>query len=379
MACRSLLMVCVALVQIAASAACSKQARPSAVASDRSGFMMGQVKVYKSGSDITASCEATFLDGSNAATKVSLDESGWVFSPAAPGLSRLSDVRCSVAQGLRYSPESLQFDVTESGQATYFGLIRFELASSAAAAQQGAAIGAASALGGLIGAVIAVAVVTAQTPNNAAQPAGVVTVLDMSKSAASAFRRRYGRELRAGFVSALPGQRYVEPVRVVQEGDLVSSDVDLIGASLTWLGVARPAQPRLAVRLRRPRSSTGLETCLEMEVVHDGTVVRIPVRYKVDSRTKPAQEMVQAEIDASLLEAVSTAKLVHLKACGLTRRLGAQARQAGAQLLERYRSVLAEQSAEPPAPSSDDEHVVPAESPALVESQPAPPRATVGD
>jgi hypothetical protein len=363
-------MICLALVQIATGAACSKQTRPSTVASERNGFMMGQVKVYKNGSDITSSCSATFLDGSNAEIAVSLGELGWVFSPAAPGLSSLADVRCAVAEGLRYSPENLQFDITESSQATYFGLIRFELGSSALAAQQGAAIGAASALGGLIGAVIAVTVVTAQSRNNPVQRAGVVTVLDMSKGAASAFRRRYGRELSAGFVAALPGQTHVAPLRLVQEGDLLSSEVDLIGARLTWLGAAQSAQPRLAVRLRRSLALAGLETCPEMEIIHDGVVVRLPIKYKLDATTKPAEEMVQAAIDATLLETISVAKVVHLKACGLTRRLNAQAKEAGTQLLERYRSLLAK-NAKQFAPEAAVENVATVEPLAVPEPETA--------
>ena len=172
-----------------------------------------------------------------------------------------------------------------------------------------------------------------------------VSVVDQAGDAAPAYRRRFGGPLTLTQVSSLPRARTVTPPQAVQtvqrNGDLVSSQVDLNGLELTWLGLALQP-PRLALRLQRAGSTSEIDDCGQIDLVLDGKALRLPAQYKLAADTVPVHETLQAELDEPKLAAIVAAHVVHLKACGLTRRLTYAAALAGSHVLKAYRALVAE-------------------------------------
>jgi hypothetical protein len=86
--------------------------------------------VFKGDSEVTRNCYVTFTDENNETkASLSLDKSGWIFTPMAPGPTYLSFVTCAVWNGLMYGTRQLRFDAMGQGAITYLGHVRFDLAN----------------------------------------------------------------------------------------------------------------------------------------------------------------------------------------------------------------------------------------------------------
>jgi hypothetical protein len=187
-------LFCAGVLSACGTAAINLQ--PESVPPDH-GAAVGQVRVFKGDSEVTGSCYVQFTDqDKELKAALSLDDSGWVFTPLRAGPTYLSFVSCVVWNGLDYGSRQLRFELA-SGRTTYFGHLEFHLAdrdqeiTGQAIASSATGMPATS----LAGALVSTATVVTGEVLRFGSPDGRdhVTVADQLAAALLAYSARYGR------------------------------------------------------------------------------------------------------------------------------------------------------------------------------------------
>ncbi|HEX6242543.1 MAG TPA: hypothetical protein VFZ61_16635 [Polyangiales bacterium] len=307
--------------------------------------MLGQLKVYRRGADITHNrCTATFLDAEGAEkARVSLDASGWIFSAIAPGTTQLGGVECEGEDRLEYEAEQLQFEVAPYGKATYFGnlSIEFERSYKQPLIDWRAATRMAPFVGGALAALLAA------TPN--APPTYVATELrnvrlsDRLNDALATYRRRTRRRFPLPVVTALAAPATRGGPLLEARGDVVVSEHDLRGLRLTWLCSAKPPL-RLALRLVHTATAPELADCGQLELQIDGQTLRLPLAYRAAASSDSVEESLQTELEPATLQRLADATNVQLRVCRLTRSLSYEAAFAGSRVLSVHAALVADEA-----------------------------------
>jgi len=303
--------------------------------------VFGQVRVFKDAEEVTHNCNVSFHgDGSVHQTVVPLADSGWVFVNLPTGRNTLGVVRCSFVSVDDYFAR-LSFDVAED-MPTYIGALRFELRSRVGEHLARALRPA------FTGSVIDVALEEAATPRpERFEP---VTLQDRSDEALQEYVRRFGPLGQLSF--SLAGEEPEGKPMLRRDDARLTVETRLNGATLQWLGLVRADKQRLAWRLQRSAQIARLHGCNQSELSVDGHVTRAPLAYKWVPSVEGFRELVQSDIDAATLTAISSSNDVTFSICGYRQRLTPRGALAARTLLTAYESELAKLGPTPAEPST---------------------------
>jgi hypothetical protein len=326
--------------------------RPAAVPPGH-GAVIGRIQVFKGDSDVTGSCYVAVEDARNeTAARLSLDESGWVFTtlPAGREMS-LTPVSCTVWNGLNYFTRQLRFVVRGRGETTYFGHVRVRTED------RDGEILAAGILGGLASASVPVSYQAVSEGSAAAISAvqnaprdDALTVDEMPRVAEKEYVTRYRSYPK--LVTALAGGgrvRSEQPVaKAVTHKGVVSAQARLEGLLLTWLGMVRADKRGLALRVVRTSYGGGAAPCGDVVLAIDGKLVRLSAPVRAASSTGNPGHVVVVSLEIETLKALLRARDVNLQACGLDRLFSDSVFHAAREAATAYEKLLAEAGAAPP-------------------------------
>lgn len=322
------------------------------------GAAFGRVRVWKGEDEVTGSCYVAFstLEDQDI-SRVSLDDTGWVFIALPEGHRRMHSVSCVVWNGLNYFPHEFDFEISRKSGSTYFGDLQFHLPDEdtahffAAVADAIPTIPVASVTGAI--ASSAGSLTARGLEYSLRDGKNTIVVKDDVDRATREYRQRYGHKPSV-FASIVGKPAAATKPPALRRGDMLYTEAKLPGVDLTWLALVRRDEQRLAMRLRRNSRDTAFEGCAEAAIAVDGTERRFPLRYNAKRGTLIVTETVQVEIDRATLVAIGAAKSVTLKVCSLQRELTSGATEA-AQILSAANDAAVAKLPPVPAPEPSPE------------------------
>jgi hypothetical protein len=322
---------------------------------------MGHVQIFIKERDVTQDCTLTLKDTDPDEISVKPEASGWVFVPVARGSVRIAAVDC----GPKTQLETLDFHVPPDGRPTYFGHVRLQLPEPTRelSSQNAEAIGAGmrAAPPTLTGAVVATGVgllATALLSQSVAAGPAKVEVEDKSPEATELYSARSLRSPNTLAVS-LAGSVFLGgpdlSPSVQKAGEVVYTEANLGGVTLTWLAAPDQTQPRAALRVQRfVRKDV---PCTSIKLSVDGRELVIPAASKTVRASAILKQFVQGELDSQAIQDVASAKRVLVDVCGSTRAFSELARTATTNFAKAYSALpasarpIADVAVAAPAPS----------------------------